>query len=158
MDWPLIHLTISHFPVILAVTGAVAMLVALVRSRRAIWLYATVSLTLAAATVVAAYFTGQPAARTLIDPTAGGGDLVGAHEGVAKIAALLVVIAGLAAGVAWRRLVRYPRELRMPRSLRAALVVTSLAAAMAIGYASWLGNRIVHDPAAAQGRDVRPRS
>ena len=73
------------------------------------------------------------------------------HEDAAKISAILVLLAGAVALVAWRRLVRYPREVRMPGGLRVALVVTSLAAAGAIGYASLLGGRIVHDAPVLQG-------
>jgi hypothetical protein len=53
--------------------------------------------------------------------------------------------------VAWRRLVRYPREVRMPGALRTSLLVTALAASGSIGYASWLGGRIVHDAPVLQG-------
>ena len=73
------------------------------------------------------------------------------QEGAAKISALLVLLAGLVAVFAWRRLVRYPREVRMPASLRTALVITSLVAATAIGYTSWLGRAIVHDALVLQG-------
>jgi uncharacterized membrane protein len=151
MDWAHIHIMINHFPVILAVTGAVAVLLAVARPRRAIWLYATVSLTIAALTVIPTYFTGEPAEAALDKPWYVARGVIDTHETSAKIAALLVLLAGLVAMVAWRRLVRYPRELRMPGSLRAALIVTSLAAAGAIGYTSLLGGRIVHDAPALQG-------
>ena len=44
------HIMINHFPIILATMGALAVLLAVVRGQRGIWLYATVSLTLAALT------------------------------------------------------------------------------------------------------------
>jgi uncharacterized membrane protein len=142
---------LNHFPVILAVTGALAVLLAIVRGQRGIWLYATVSLTLAAVTVIPTYFTGQPAEHALNRPWYIARGAIHAHEDAAKIAALIVVLAGLVALFAWRRLVRYPREVRMPGSLRTALVVTSLAAAISIGYAAWLGGRIVHEAPALRG-------
>jgi uncharacterized membrane protein len=151
MDWAHIHALVNHFPVILAVMGALAVVLAVVRGQRGIWLYATVSLTLAAVTVIPTYFTGQPAEHALNRPWYVARDAIQTHEDAARISALLVVLAGLIALFAWRRLVRYPREVRMPGSLRAALVVTSLAAALSIGYASWLGGRIVHDAPALQG-------
>ena len=152
MDWAHIHIMINHFPVILTVTGAAAVLLAVGRPRRGVWLYAAVSLAMAALTVIPTYFTGEPAESALNRPWYVARGAIHTHENAAKIAALLVVLAGLVALVAWRRLVRYPRELRMPGGLRAAVVATSLAAAAAIGYASLLGGRIVHDAPVLQGR------
>ena len=151
MDWDLIHTMISQFPVVLVVTGALAVLLATVRGRRGIWLYATASLTLAAVTLIPAYFTGPPAEHPSRRPwyVALGG--IHTHEDAARLAALLGVLTGLIALFAWRRLVRYPREVRMPGSLRSALLVTSLAAAISIGYASWLGERMGHDAPALPG-------
>ena len=81
------------------------------------------------------------------------------HEDAARLAALLGLLTGLLALFAWRRLVRYPREVRMPGSLRSALLVTSLAAAISIGYASWLGERMGHDaPALPEPASALPQS
>jgi len=151
VDWAHVHILLNHFPVILAVTGALAILLAVVRGQRGIWLYAAVSLTLAAVTVIPTYFTGQPAEDALNRPWYIARDAIHVHEDAAKIAAILVVLAGLVAAFGWRRLVRYPREVRMPGTLRAALVLTALAAASSIGYAAWLGGKIIHDAPGLQG-------
>jgi uncharacterized membrane protein len=145
VDWAHIHILLNHFPVILAITGMLAVLLAMLRGQRAIWIYGAVSLTLAAITVIPTYFTGEPAEHALNRPWYIARGVIHTHEDASKIASLLVLLAGLVAAVAWRRLVRYPREVRMPGSLRTALIVTALAAAGAIGYSSWLGGRIVHD-------------
>jgi hypothetical protein len=151
VEWTRVHLLLNHFPVILAVMGALAIVLAMIRGQRAIWLYATVSFTLAALTIIPTYFTGQLAGRAPIWPSAGALDMVHAHEGAAKIAGVLVLLAGVVALFAWRRLVRYPREVRMPGSLRAALIITSLTAATSIGYVWWLGERIMHDAPTSWG-------
>lgn len=151
VDWPHVHIMINHFPIILATMGALAVLLAVVRGQRGIWLYATVSLTLAAITVIPTYFTGEPAEEALHRPWFVARGAMHTHEDAAKVSAILVLLAGAVALVAWRRLVRYPREVRMPGGLRVALVVTSLAAAGAIGYASLLGGRIIHDAPVLQG-------
>lgn len=145
MDWPHIHILINHFPIILVVVGAVTSLLAVIAQRRGVWLYATVSLTLAGITVIPTYFTGSPADHALNDPWYIAKGAIDSHEASAKISGLLTILAALVAVVAWRRLVRYPREVRMPGGLRTAIVITSLAAAGAIGYTSWLGGKIVHD-------------
>jgi uncharacterized membrane protein len=150
-DWPHVHIMLNHFPIILAVMGALAALLGLVRSRRGVWIYACASLTLAAITVVPTYFTGEPAEEGLHRPWYISRAAIHEHEDAALIAAILVGVAGLVALVAWRRLVRYPRELSLPGGLRAAVVITALLAAGAIGYASLLGGYIMHDAPALKG-------
>jgi uncharacterized membrane protein len=145
MDWAHIHILINHFPVILVATGALAAVLAVILQRRGVWLYAAVSLTIGGITVIPTYFTGEPAEQALNDPWYVAKGAIHSHEQSATISAILTVLAALVAVVAWRRLVRYPREVRMPGGLRTAIVITSLAAAGAIGYTSWLGGRIVHD-------------
>jgi uncharacterized membrane protein len=151
VDWPLVHITINHFPIILAVMGTAAVLLATFRGQRTSWLYGTISLAMAAVTVIPTYFTGGPAEHALARPWYVSRGVIHTHEDAARIAAILVLVAGLVAVVAWRRLVRYPREVRMPGALRTALLVTALAATASIGYASWLGGRIVHDAPVLQG-------
>lgn len=143
-DWPHIHIIINHFPVILAVVGALGAVLGTMRSRRGIWLYACASLTLAAIAVVPTYFTGEPAEHQLNGPWYVARGAIHTHEDAALIATFLVGLAGLVALVAWRRLVRYPRELSLPKGLRAAVVVTAVVAAIAIAYASLLGGYILH--------------
>lgn len=144
-DWPHIHIMINHFPVVLAVMGALVALFGLMRSRRGVWLYACASLTLAALAVIPTYFTGEPAEHQLNRPWYIARTAIHTHEDAALIATFLVGLAGLVSLVAWRRLVRYPRELSLPTGLRAAVVITAVLAAVAIGYASLLGGYIIHD-------------
>jgi uncharacterized membrane protein len=150
-DWPHVHIMINHFPLILAVMGALAALLGLVRSRRGVWIYACASLTLAAITVVPTYFTGEPAEEGLHRPWYISRAAFHEHEVAARFAAILVGVAWLVALVAWRRLVRYPRELSLPVGLRAAVVITALVAAGAIGYTSLLGGYIMHDAPGLKG-------
>ena len=147
IDWVMVHVVLTLFPAALSITGALAALLALSRARRGIWLYCTVSLTLAALVVIPGYFSGILAESVVVGPRYADPALVRTHAQAARIAAVLVVIAGLVAVVVWRRLVRYPRELRLPGALRTTLVVSAIAAAAAVGYGWALGARIVHDPA-----------
>jgi uncharacterized membrane protein len=151
VDWPLVHIMLNHFPIILAVMGTLAVLLAMVRGRRGIWLYGTISLTLAALTVIPTYFTGEPAEHALNRPWYVARGVIHSHESAAKIASVLVLVAGAVSLLAWRRLVRYPREVKMPGALRAGLLLTALAASISISYASWLGGRIMHDAPALRG-------
>ena len=142
---------VNHFPVILAMVGTFAIVLAVLRGQRASWLYGTISLALAAVTVIPTYFSGEPAEHALNRPWYIARGVIHTHEDAARISAILVVVAGLVGIVAWRRLIRYPREVKMPGALRTTLLLTSLAASASIGYASWLGGRIVHDAPALQG-------
>lgn len=145
MDWDHLHIMINHFPVILAVTGALAALLGVVRGRRGVWMYATASLTIAGLTAIATYFSGRAAEDVLRHAWYIARDAIHTHEDAALVATIATAVAGLVAAVAWRRLVRYPREITLPGGLRTVLVVTALASAGSISYASWLGGRITHD-------------
>lgn len=151
MDWAHIHIAINHFPIILAVVGTVGALLGLLTRRRGLWLYGAVSLTLAALTALPAYFTGEPAEHVLNRPWYVARGAIHAHEDAALISTVLLVVAGVASAVAWRRVVRYPRELVLPGWLRAAVLVTALAATASIGWTAWLGGAIVHDAPALKG-------
>ena len=48
MDAAYLHLVVNHFPIVLAIAGTVAALLALALQRRGLWVYAAASLTMAA--------------------------------------------------------------------------------------------------------------
>jgi hypothetical protein len=151
MDWAHIHLALNHFPIILAMMGAAAAVLATIVPRRGTWIYAAASLTLAGVTVVPTYFTGEPAEKTLNRPWYVARGAIHGHEESALISAILVGIVALIAAFAWRRMVRYPRESTIPGWLRGTLLVGSLIASAHIFYTSLLGGRIVHDSPILQG-------
>ena len=151
MDWAHIHLALNHFPIILAVMGAVAAVVATFVPRRGTWMYAAASLTLAGLFVLPTYFTGEPAEHVLNRPWYITRGSIHQHEEAGLISAVLVGLVALIALVAWRRMVRYPRETSLPGALRTSLLVGSLAAAAHIFYTSLLGGQIVHDSAVLRG-------
>ncbi len=151
IPWAYIHLVLNHFPVILATVGAIVALLAAVRPRRALWLYAAVSLTLAGITVIPTYFTGEPAADSLNRPWFIARGAIHLHEESALISVILVVLAGIMGAVVWRRVVRYASERSLPLPLRAGLVVLSLAALASIGWTSMLGGNIYHDSSILNG-------
>jgi uncharacterized membrane protein len=151
LDWPHIHIMINHFPIILVMMGTLAALLGFFRSRRGIWLYATATITIAAITAIPTYFTGEPAETALHRPWYVARGAIHDHEQAALIATVLTGLAGLIALVAWRRLVRYPREISLPGGLRTAVVITAVLAAAAMGYTSLLGGNIMHDAPGLRG-------
>ena len=151
LDWPHIHIAINHFPVILAVVGTASALIGLVTGRRGFWLYGVASITLAALTALPTYFTGGPAEHALNHPWFVARDAIHEHEDSALISTILLGLAGVASAVAWRRIVRYPRELAMPGWLRSAVLLTAIAATASISYTALLGGAIVHDAPVLHG-------
>ncbi|MEO6529179.1 MAG: hypothetical protein ABIP93_21345 [Gemmatimonadaceae bacterium] len=151
LDWAHIHIAVNHFPIILAVIGTAAAVLATFSPRRGTWMYAATSLTLAGLLVIPTYFTGEPAEKFLNRPWYITRGSIHDHEEAALISALLIGVVALLAAFAWRRMVRYPRETSLPGSLRTALLVGSLAATGHICYTALLGGRIVHDSTILQG-------
>jgi uncharacterized membrane protein len=151
MDWAHIHLLLNHFPIILEIMGAAAAIVAIVWPHRGTWMYAATSLTLAGVTVLPTYFTGEPAEHALNRPWYITRGTIHSHEDAAFISAILVGVVAMIAAVAWRRMVRYPREASLPGALRAMLLAGSMIASAHIVYTSLLGGRIVHDSPILQG-------
>lgn len=139
MDPVRLNVLVNHVPVVLVVTGTFAIVLAMFRARHGIWMYATASLTLAAVAMLPTYFTGGLAARALGGPFMAAVTPPEAPPLLVRVASILIVVAGIVAAVAWRRLVRYPRELRMPWTLRSAAVATALAAAAAVTSVALLG-------------------
>jgi uncharacterized membrane protein len=151
MDWPHIHIVLNHFPIILAAVGTATALLGVFVKRRGIWMYSTASLTLAMVAVIPTYFTGPAAEHALNHPWYIARGAIHDHESSALISAVLVVLAGLIAAYAWRRLVRYHREASLPGLLRGTIVLTSVAATASIFYTSLLGGKIIHDSPVLNG-------
>lgn len=151
IDWPLVHIALNHFPLILTVIGTLGAILGSARDKRGVWLYSTISLALAAIFAIPTFITGRLAEAMLKRPWWVAPGAVHAHEDAALIATVVVAVAGLVAALAWRRLIRYPRELALPGALRSLVLVTSLAATGAMGYAALLGGRIVHGAPVLEG-------
>ena len=154
--WPYAHLLINHFSVSLTVVGLAAVLLAVVRRRRSLWLYAVATLTLAGLAAWPAVFTGERAAPVLerqwfVDEAA-----VDEHEAAGERAQWILLAMGALAGYAWWRLIRTRERTdvagnasdalaqELPGALRGALVVAALAGTVAVGFAAYEGGFIVH--------------
>lgn len=168
LDWPYAHLLVNHFSVVLTYLGLAAVLLAVARRRRALWLYAVATLTLAGLAAYPAVFTGERAAPALerqwfVDEAA-----VDEHEEAGERAQWLLLAMGALSGYAWWRLVRTrgetgsaatggdtrdARDARdalgraLPAVLRGALVVAAVAGSAAVAFAAYEGGFIVHKAA-----------
>jgi len=96
MNWPYVHTLINHFPIILMVVGTAVLLLALIVRRRAIWLYALATLTLAGLSIYPVYFTGDQAADAVRHTWYIMRPMVEEHDAAAGYALFSVLLAGRA--------------------------------------------------------------
>ena len=149
MNAPNLHLLLSHFPIVLAVIGTLAALLAFGVQKRSMWVFAAASLTIAGATIYPALWTGQRSAGVVAGRWYASPDAIRQHEEAAVLATWITLIAGLVAAYSWYRAGRRPRHRddRFPAPLQLLLAVTGLCASGALLYASWQSGSIVHKAA-----------
>jgi hypothetical protein len=142
------HLLINHIPVILAPLGAAAAILAFIMRKRAIWLYAVACLTLSGLSAYPVMATGDAARRVVRDrvPSVSRATLED-HEEAGDITMWVLLAAGLVSAYAWWRTVRDPRYTTLPTWLEVLIIVTAIAAAGSVTWASWEGGMIIHKEA-----------
>jgi uncharacterized membrane protein len=143
-DAPHIHLMINHFPIILGVVGCVAGIIAWVTGRRDAWLYAVVTLTLAALTVVPVHLTGDSAADVMKHRWYVVRESIEKHDDMSGITMWVMLIAGVASAYAWWRMVRRGEHAPSPAWLRAFIVIAALGGTGLGAYTAYLGGEIVY--------------
>ncbi len=153
LDWPHIHLLINHFPIILAVMGAAAVVVALITRWRGVWLYAVASLTIMGLSAYPTLFSGEQADRVLHDPWYIVHGAIDRHQDAAELAMWIMIATGLVALYAWWRSVRRENGPRQgaPGWLRVLVLIGALGSLGTVTWASWLGGEIVHGSSILQG-------
>lgn len=155
LDWPYAHLLVNHFSIILTYVGLAATLLAVVRRRRSIWLYAVATLTLAGLAAYPAVFTGERAAPVMERQWFVDKATIAEHEEAGEVAQWILIGMGALAAYGWWRLLRTrseaaagnaPESLEsaLPIALRSALVVAALAGAASVAYTAFEGGFIVH--------------
>jgi formate hydrogenlyase subunit 3/multisubunit Na+/H+ antiporter MnhD subunit len=145
MNWPLLHVQINHFPIILTIVGSAVLLLALIVRQRAVWLYALVTLTLAGLSVGPVYYTGGQAGDAVQNTWYVVDEVVDTHDDSAMWALISILLMGAASAYAWWRMVRREPMMLPPTWLRvviAALAAFSLSTVIRTAY---LGGQIVHE-------------
>jgi uncharacterized membrane protein len=145
LDWPYIHTLINHFPIILTVVGSAVLALALVTRRRAIWLYALATLTLAGLCAYPAFFTGDEAGDAQRKTWYIVQAMVHEHEDAADFALASLLVMGAVSAYAWWRMLRREVTTLPPVWLR---VVAALVAALTLSVVTrtaYLGGKIVHE-------------
>ena len=109
MDWLYAHLIVNHFPIILAVIGSLAALVALGTGKEGAWRYAGITGLLAGLAAPLAYLSGTRAEDAAEDLWYASHEAIEHHEQWGLYALIALGVAGVAAIVALRSRARAPR-------------------------------------------------
>ena len=110
MDWIHAHLVVNHGPVILAMTGSLAAIVAALSDRESAWRYASITGLLAAVSAPIAFLTGQRAEEVAETIPRLSEEAIETHEHWGLYALIALGFAGLLAILA---LVRRTRGARL---------------------------------------------
>ena len=145
MNWPYVHTLINHFPIILMVVGTGVLLLALIVRRRAVWLYALATLTLAGVSIYPVYFTGDEAADAVRNTWYIMRPMVDEHDAAAGFALASVLIVGVASAYTWWRMLRREVTTLPPVWLRTVVAVLAVWALSVVVRTAYLGGKIVHD-------------
>lgn len=145
MNWPYVHTLINHFPIILMVVGTGVLLLALIVRRRAVWLYALATLTLAGLSIYPVYFTGDEAADAVRNTWYIMRPMVDEHDAAAGFALASVLIVGVASAYTWWRMLRREVTTLPPVWLRTVVAVLAVWGLSVVARTAYLGGKIVHD-------------
>ncbi len=148
MNWPYLHLTINHSVIMFGALGVVAVILALVVRRRSVWLYAVATMTIAGASAVPTFISGDEAAEMINDTPelrrVVSSDTVHDHEESAELTLWIAIAAGIASLYAWWRAARRREEEVPPVWLRSAVGLLAIASAVGITITAELGGRVAH--------------
>ena len=144
MNWPLIHIGINHIPIILIMLGGGAAIVGLLLNRRAVWLYAVATLTLAGLSVYPAYIAGERAEEVDEEYPGVSHDLIEEHEEAAVLSLYVVLVVGVVSALAWWRLSRREASAEVSGWLRAIVTVAAVVGMASMGYTAFRGGAIRH--------------
>lgn len=154
-----IHLLINHVPVILAPIGTVAVLLAWLTGRRAIWLYALATLTFAGISAYPVMATGHSAEHTVRELVHDASrSALHNHEEAGESTMWALLAVGAVAAYAWWRLATQPipsgitqsksmMDAAIPLWLRLLVLVLAAFATAGVTYTSEQGGYIIHHEA-----------
>ena len=143
MSWPYLHTLVNHFPIVLTVVGALALLLALMYERRPVWMYALSTLTLAGITIYPAWITGERASKAVRNVWYIERGTVNTHSSAADVTLWMVGATGLIALIALITMMRTRAAVSPARALRVLLGLGALLSIAAVLYTGFLGGKIV---------------
>ena len=143
MSWPYLHTLVNHFPIVLTVIGALAVLVAAMLPRRATWVYALSTLVLAGVAIYPAWLSGDRAGHAVRNAWYIERGVIQTHSAAADVTLWIVGIVGLLALLALVTMVRTREAVSPARALRVIVGLGALVSICAVSYTGYLGGKIV---------------
>ncbi len=143
MSWPYLHTLVNHFPIVLTVVGALAVLLSAMVQRRATWIYALSTLTLGGLTIYPAWITGGRAARAVHDAWYIQKGVIHTHSTAAYVTLWIVGVTGALALIALITMLRLREATSPARGFRILVGLGALASICAVSYTGYLGGQIV---------------
>jgi len=143
MSWQYLHTLVNHFPIVLTVIGALAVLAAAMVPRRATWVYALSTLTLAGVTIYPAWWSGGRARHAVQNAWYIERGAIQAHSAAADITLWIVGVLGLFALLALITMIRTREAVSPARALRVIVGLGALISVCAVSYTGYLGGKIV---------------
>lgn len=143
MSWLSLHTIVNHFPIAFTIVGALAILLGVLHERRAIWIYALTSLTLAGLTIYPASMTGDQAAGMVRHAWYIAPHAIQTHSSAADITVWIVGVTGVLALISLISLARTREAVSPARGFRILVGLGALASFCSIAYTGYLGDKIV---------------
>ena len=132
MSWPYLHTLVNHFPIVLTVIGALAVLLSAMVQRRATWVYALSTLTLAGILIYPAWLTGGRAGRAVRDAWYIEKGAVHTHSAAADVTLWIVGVTGLLALLALITMIRTREATSPARAFRVRVGLGALVSLCAV--------------------------
>jgi hypothetical protein len=143
MSWPYLHTLVNHFPIVLTVVGALAVLLAAMYVRRAVWMYALSTLTLAGLTIYPAWVSGDRAADAVRNAWYIERGAIQTHSTAADVTLWIVGVTGFLALVALITMIRIRQPVSPALVFRVLVGLGAAVSICAVSYTGFLGGRIV---------------
>jgi len=144
MNWPYVHLTTNHFPIMVTAFGILVLACALVTRRRAAWMYALATLAIAGLSAGPVYLTGNEAEDAVESMKVAQPARINAHEENAELATWFMLGMGVISAYGLWRMRRSPQDEQPRVWLRGVVAATALAGMATITLAAHSGGKIAH--------------
>ena len=141
MSWPLIHLTMNHFPIVGTFVGILFWAVALIKKDRGLQALCLYFLILVAVLTIPAYISGDPTGEAVEKLSCITKGAIDAHNDAGEIS--FGIIAALGA-CALAGLIAFRKKAAYPGWFRNGILALMLVAAVSVAWTAWLGGKIHH--------------
>jgi hypothetical protein len=144
VTWTYFHTAVNHFPIVLTVVGSAVLALALITGRRAVWLYALATLTLAGVSIYPTFFSGNAASHAQRDTWYIVRSTVEEHDASAGWALWIVLLMGAASAYMWRWMLRRDVSGLPPAWMRVVVAFLAALGLSVVVRTAYLGGEIVH--------------